>query len=48
MIAADGHTVWLRNIVNVIVEYGRVTQVIGISVDISEHKQAEEVTFDDE
>jgi PAS domain S-box-containing protein len=45
MIAADGHTVWLRNIVNVIVEYGRVTQVIGISVDISERKQAEELTF---
>ncbi len=44
MIAADGHTVWLRNIVNVIVEYGRVTQVVGISVDISERKQAEEVT----
>lgn len=45
MIAADGHTVWLRNIVSVIVEHGRVTQVIGISVDISEHKQAEELTF---
>jgi len=44
MIAADGHTVWLRNIVNVIVEFGRVTQVVGISVDISERKQAEEVT----
>jgi PAS domain S-box-containing protein len=45
MIAADGHIVWLRNIVNVIVEHGRATQVIGISVDISERKQAEELTF---
>jgi len=44
MIAADGHTVWLRNIVNVIVEFGRVTQLVGISVDISESKQAEEFT----
>ena len=43
MIAANGHIVWLRNIVNVVVEHGRVTQVVGISVDISEHKQAEEL-----
>ena len=43
MIAANGRTVWLRNIVNVIVENGRVTQVFGVSVDITEHKQAEEL-----
>lgn len=43
MIAADGHIVWLRNIVNVIVEHGRVTQLVGTSVDISERKQAEEL-----
>ena len=41
MIAADGHIVWLHNIVNVIVEHGRATQVIGISVDITERKMAE-------
>jgi len=43
MIAADGHAVWLRNMVNVIVEKGRVTQVFGVSVDISDRKQAEEL-----
>lgn len=45
MIAADGHIVWLRNIVNLIVQHDRVTEVVGISVDISERKQAEELTF---
>ena len=45
MMAADGHIVWLRNLVNVVVEHGRVTQVVGISVDISERKQAEELTL---
>ena len=43
MIAADGHTVWLRNIVNVVVENGRVAEVVGISIDVSERKHAEEV-----
>jgi signal transduction histidine kinase len=43
MIAADGRTVWLRNMVNVLVEKGRVTQVFGVSVDISDRKQAEEL-----
>ena len=42
MMAADGHIVWLHNIVNVKVEHGRVTEVIGTSVDISERKHAEE------
>ena len=44
MIAADGHTVWLHNIVNVVVEHGRVAYLVGISVDISERKRAEELT----
>ena len=43
MIAADGRTVWLHNIVNVFVENGRATQVFGVSVDISDRKQAEEL-----
>ncbi|HEV2400017.1 MAG TPA: PAS domain S-box protein [Candidatus Sulfotelmatobacter sp.] len=41
MIAADGHIVWLHNIVSVIVEHGRATQVVGISIDITERKMAE-------
>lgn len=45
MIAADGHIVWLRNIVKVIVENGRVTQLVGTSVDITERKQAEGLTL---
>lgn len=43
MIAADGRTVWLHNIVNVFVENGRATQLFGVSVDISDRKQAEEL-----
>ncbi len=38
----DGRTVWLRNIVNVIVENGRAKELVGISVDINERKLAEE------
>ena len=45
MIASDGHIVWLRNMVKVVVEHGRVTQLVGISVDISERKQAEELAL---
>jgi len=41
MISADGQTVWLRNIVNVVVENGRPREVVGISVDITERKRAE-------
>jgi PAS domain S-box-containing protein len=41
MIAADGRVVWLRNIVNVIVEGMRPQEVVGVSVDITERKDAE-------
>ena len=42
MISADEQTVWLRNIVNVVIENGRPKEVVGISVDITERKLAEE------
>jgi diguanylate cyclase (GGDEF)-like protein/PAS domain S-box-containing protein len=40
-IAQDGRTVWLRDIVTVVVEQGAPRWVRGIMVDITAHKQAE-------
>src|SRR5256885_8309151 len=42
MIAADGRVVWLRDLVTVVVESGRATQLRGGMVDITERKKAEE------
>jgi PAS domain S-box-containing protein len=42
MIAADGRVVWLRNIVNVIAANGVARELVGVSVDITERKRAEE------
>ncbi len=42
MVAADGRTIWLRQIVNLVHEDGRPTCLAGISFDISELKQAQE------
>lgn len=42
MIAADGHEVWLRDIVTVMVEDNAPKTLRGIMVDITERKQAEE------
>jgi PAS domain S-box-containing protein len=41
MIAADGRTVWLHDVVSVVVENGRPARLRGVMVDISERKQAE-------
>ena len=43
MIAADGRVVWLRDIVRVVVEEGTVRELIGVMVDITERKKAEEL-----
>ena len=43
MIAADGRVVWLRDIVRVVVEEGIVRELIGVMVDITERKKAEEL-----
>ncbi len=42
MVAADGTTVWLRDIVSVVVEKGEATKLRGVMVDITERKLAEE------
>jgi PAS domain S-box-containing protein len=42
MIASDGRSIWLREIVNVIVENGVPTGLVGVSADISTHKEAEQ------
>lgn len=44
MIAVDGRTVWLQEIVNVIVEKGVPTGLVGVSVDITARKLAEDST----
>ena len=41
MVVADGRTVWLRNIVNVLVENGEPTELVGVTVDITPRKRAE-------
>lgn len=42
MIAADGRIIWLRDIVNLRWEGGRVARLDGIMTDITERKRAEE------
>jgi PAS domain S-box-containing protein len=42
MLTADGRTVWLRNIVNVSAQHGVATELLGVSVDITERKRAEQ------
>jgi formate hydrogenlyase transcriptional activator len=42
MIAADGRVIWLHDVVHVIVEGDQAAELIGVMVDITEKKQAEE------
>lgn len=42
MIAADGRIVWLHDVVYVLMEEGQPTELIGIMIDITEKKRAEE------
>ncbi|MDZ7829033.1 MAG: PAS domain S-box protein [Halofilum sp. (in: g-proteobacteria)] len=42
MIARDGRTVWLRDIVSVVVENDQPNKLVGVMIDITETKQAEQ------
>src|SRR5215470_15031994 len=42
MIAADGRVVWLRDLVTVVLENGRATQLRGVTIDITDRKRTEE------
>jgi PAS domain S-box-containing protein len=42
MTAADGRTVWLRDIVTVVLDDGRLDRLRGVMVDITEHRQRDE------
>ena len=41
MLAADGRILWLRDIVNVVVEDGQATKLRGVMVDVTERKRAD-------
>ncbi len=42
MITADNRTIWIRNLVNVVVENDQVVKLYGVMLDISKRKQTEE------
>ncbi|RMD90913.1 MAG: PAS domain S-box protein [Calditrichaeota bacterium] len=42
MIAADGHIVWLRDIVTVLVENGKAVKLRGVMIDLTHRKETEE------
>ncbi len=48
MIAADGRIVWLRDIVRVVVENDRAKELIGVMVDITARRWAEEAERESE
>ncbi|MBI4582501.1 MAG: PAS domain-containing protein [Planctomycetes bacterium] len=41
MIAADGRTIWVKDLVRVLVENGQVAKLCGVIVDITRQKEAE-------
>ena len=48
MIAADGRTVWLRNIVNIIGRNSQASELVCVSIDITQRKHAEEALRESE
>ena len=41
MVAADGRTVWLRDLVSVVIEDGRAVKLRGVMFDVTDRRQAE-------
>lgn len=48
MIAADGRTVWLRDLVTVVVVDDRPVKLVGVMVDVTERKKVEEALRESE
>lgn len=48
MVAADGRTVWLRDIVSVVVENGQPVKLRGVMVDTTEQKNSEQALGESE
>jgi two-component system, cell cycle sensor histidine kinase and response regulator CckA len=48
MVAADGRTVWLRDQIRVIADGGRPKELIGVMVDVTARKDAEQALHDSE
>ncbi len=48
MIAADGRVMWLRDFLNIIVEDGQPTELVGVMIDITERKQVEDALRESE
>ncbi|HWV45955.1 MAG TPA: PAS domain S-box protein [Nitrospira sp.] len=48
MLAADGRIVWIRDLVSVLIENGRVTKLRGIMEDITDRKRIEDSLRDSE
>jgi two-component system, NarL family, sensor histidine kinase UhpB len=42
MVAADGRAIWMRNIVRVVVENDEPRELIGVMIDLTERKKAED------
>jgi len=42
MVAADGHAVWLQDLVRVVVEGDEVRELMGIMIDVTERRQLED------
>ena len=48
MVASDGHIVWLKDLVTVVVENGKVVNLRGVMVDITASKKADEILQESE